>query len=217
MFWPLGGGTFPIFHTKFRSTSNCTTRQVLGWKKRIEVMAVKAALTLDVGVVGKPGMVQGLKVNEQKETNSGGKKGLKEHTLPEMRWFCGIFNEWHIPKNRLRVRLHKKWMYLYSFFWKVEDKMSVSRILWLIVPPCWLFQISTCPTWPHSCEIEDVILFGFRFFERSPTMRHQHEAWYEDPKKHLLIMWRFNPAAVHKWYMPKYSIFYILLRLFGTS
>lgn len=46
-------------------------------------MAVKAALTLDVGVVGKPGMVQGLKLNEQKETNSGGKKGLKEHTLPE--------------------------------------------------------------------------------------------------------------------------------------
>lgn len=116
--------------------------------------------------------------------------------------------------NFFTFRLHKKWMYLYSFFWKVEDKMSVSRILWLIVPPCWLFQISTCPTWSHSCEIEDVILFGFRFFERSPTMRHQHEAWCEDPKKHLLIMWRFNPAAVHKWYMPTYSIFYIL---FGTS
>lgn len=120
--------------------------------------------------------------------------------------------------NFFNLRLCKKWMYLYSFFWWSKTKCLCQGFCdWLSPRLGFSRYLYTCPTWPHSCEIEDVILFGFRFFERSPTMRHQHEAWCEDPKKHLLIMWRFNPAAVHKWYMPKYSIFYILLPLFGTS
>ena len=140
--------TRPISKTKFRSTSNCTTRQVLGWKKRIEVIAVKAALTLDVGVVGKPGMAQGWSSTKNTHTHTLPKSA---HACSGVKCFCGSWNEWHISKtpssheteaehiNFSTFWLYKRWMHLYSLFLQVEAKtcqnvwVKDSMILWFAV------------------------------------------------------------------------------------